>query len=1160
MKKKLAPKKITHKKRPDDQTLIEGFIFFNPETCTKSTPIIKKTLSSSNILNESTDNNSNGILKDITNNENKNKSKNVEIEFVQRQNELKLINRGIFFDQENKKLIEEYKSTNPEFYEKLTKEEEIIFPIILETNLGVEKNFDSENISELINKLLTKLNSKSNWIEVIPIINLEITNVQIKDIEKENNFINLGFITKSISYNLYLITNNNSTINLKIFLNKNGRKIAIFLGLAHEKYKMSIDYIDKENIFYKLHFNGDSILSNNIYKILIDLKKKYSPLENSRPELVNLLKSEIIEKKKLENNLKNNDENNKRKNIDDYLVNNVENILDIINIYEYLFTDDDKYYYNIYLKLTKNEKSILLKFLKRKSKWQNINKLFINNNFENKKDTTDDKIQIIISLKEKKLISNFWDMIGKFPNINFNKLFEFLNYCSMDDLKSINNNLNKLCKNLNSSNKEKNYLSPLVKENYINNPFYGLENFLSFNENNNILLKEIVKKTSEKITSFNWDKEKLKNSKIKKDSKFNPLFENSKDNRNINYNNQYINTYLNYSNFKCIHLFSNFTVSNKLNLINDIINKINSYLNEKRRSFMENFVSIVNQNNSKEKNLEKIFESCSKNLFTLNEKFAKILDITSRLFFFYSDCKDLNDVSREFYDIEKYENFKYSCEDNNRIFNNKEIFYLYDTLYQVKNSYLIFSMFEANEQNNPKFFYDIMNPLIPYLLEITNMDLFKVLDIEDFNIIDFEKYNNKLIKILSENFEPKDNFFNLELMNEKHLNINYNKLSFVNKYTPEYISAQLLYYIVLNLEKNKKFYFANFVYLFLLNSFNNSFILKQRGFIYYRLILNYSHHIKIQKIAIEILNICIKYDILKYKVISNGDLFKLKSYYIKLDKMKNNQKNKGNNKILNLLISYNFPDINSNNFDFKQITKEIEADSLYSSFNGRRQYAIDDSKYSQLITVEDYALDYYYKKEKLEGVHGENSIIPALFNLFLWEEIFNDNVKMVFQSKYQAFPLDFFEKDFYFNRKEIIDKKLEIIKNYKKDDLIKLIDKIYDTKNGIKNPCIEWKSFIYDREILKKIAIAFTADKLVEIFKVILFKGLKSVKSGMPDLFLWNENQTESKYKVSHFYAESGSLKLVEVKSVNDKLSDNQRFWIKTFYDNKINVEILHIK
>ena len=106
---------------------------------------------------------------------------------------------------------------------------------------------------------------------------------------------------------------------------------------------------------------------------------------------------------------------------------------------------------------------------------------------------------------------------------------------------------------------------------------------------------------------------------------------------------------------------------------------------------------------------------------------------------------------------------------------------------------------------------------------------------------------------------------------------------------------------------------------------------------------------------------------------------------------------------------------------------------------------------------------------------------------------------------------------------------------------------------------MEWNSYIYNKEILIKIGVAFGPKKLVEIFKVILNQGLKYVKTGMPDLFLWSE-KSKTKHKGQFFYSEINSIKLVEVKSVNDKLSDNQKFWLKTFYDNDINVEVLHIK
>ena len=179
---------------------------------------------------------------------------------------------------------------------------------------------------------------------------------------------------------------------------------------------------------------------------------------------------------------------------------------------------------------------------------------------------------------------------------------------------------------------------------------------------------------------------------------------NTKANKNSNYNNQYINTFLNYSNFKSIHLSNSLIIGNKINLINDIINQINIYLKEKSSSFIENFVlqskhSNLNLINSKEKNIEKIFDTYNRELFCVNENFARVMDITSRLFFFYTDCKDLNDIGKEFYEIERYETYNYSCDENNKIFKEKKIFNLYDTLYQIKNSYLIFSMFNSNEMN-----------------------------------------------------------------------------------------------------------------------------------------------------------------------------------------------------------------------------------------------------------------------------------------------------------------------------------------------------------------------------------------------------------------------------------------------------------------------------
>ena len=1173
MKRKVKPAKQSLSKRPNDQKLIETFIFLN-----QAKTELKK--------NNSKEINQNQNKKQIIKEENKKQEQgqNIikdEIDLIQRQNEMKLINKGMFFEQDNKKLIEEVKKTNPELYKKVTIEEEMIFPIMVDTNLGVYKELLSPQIEEILKKIKTK--DDSNWVEVIPIIDVSIVKLKIKDPNKDNDFIILGFVTKAISYKIYLLSLNN-IIEIKIYINKNGRRLAILVGLNYEKYSIKVDFTDNKKKLYKLHFKSDLVLGNDIYKILKELKSKYTPLEIFKNDFLNLIynNKESENKKNLNENSdestldeENSSDNNedKKKNLADYLVNNVEKILSMTLSYENLFDENDKNYYNIFINLNNEEKTVLLKFLRRKNRWQNVNKLF-NNDLNDENNNIIENLDIIlISLLEKKLIANFNEIIGDFKNINNNKLFEYLYYLSLDDLRKINSDLNKICKNLNSSKDSRQIvLSPYVKESFINNPFYNLTIFISTNNDNELFFEKIIMNTSEKITKFNFNEENLEKSKSKKEVGNNPILLNTKINKNSNYNNQYINTFLNYSNFKSIHLSNNFITGNKIKIINNIITSINVYLKEKRSSFIENFITKKELNtnvniNSKEKNLEKIFENYNSLLFCVNENFARVMDITSRLFFFYTDCKDLNDIGREFYEIERYELYNYHNKDvNNKIFKDKNVFNLYDTLYQIKNSYLIFSMFNSNEMKYPLFFYELLLPLIPFLLKVTNDKLYenyfnKEMDLNSIKNEDIDILNEKLTKHLLLNFEPSGDFFNINENKDnsnENSNINYTKISFVDKYKPGYITAQMLYYFILNLERNKKFKLANLLYIYLLNCFDNSFILKQRGFMYHRIILNYSFHLKSNKNAIEILNICIKYDIMKYRIIKNGELFKIKTYYDKLNKQKNNTKNKGNNKILNLLIPYSFKEINDN-FDIKNILKEIEADSLYSSSNGRRKYNLTNDKFSEIATVEEFALNYYLKEENLRGVHGENFVIPALYFLLLWEEIYDDKVPLVFQSKYQAFPLDFFEKDFYINRKSKLEQKLQKISKYKKQELINHIKITYETKNGIKNPSIEWNSHIYNEEILIKIGVAFGPEKLVEIFRVILNQGLTYVKTGMPDLFLWKEDG-KSKYKEKFYYAEINSIKLVEVKSVNDKLSDNQKFWLKTFCENGINVEVLHIK
>ena len=1158
MKRKIYQTKAKISKRPSNQKLIETFFTLGQaktEVKINKTQILK---SKEEDLNEN--NNLDNIIISKNNS-------------IKKQNDANFIKKDFFFLQNKKNLLENMKKINPEISKDIAKEEqELTFPIIINTKLV--KYQDQEIIPSKIDDILKTYNlENSNWVELFPILdNSNIIKLRAKECNNENNYKILGFITKIISDKIYPLFSN-GLISINIYILRNGMRLIILLGINYDKYSIKVDFIDEQRKIYKLFFKSDLVLGKDISKILKNLQEQYPPPEFNKKELLYSLYNIITEHTEQEkinvniinqpnifDNEKSDDEDslNKKGNLANYLISNVEKILSLTLVYENLFDEKDKNYYSKFLYLNSDEKLFLLKFLRRNNKWQNIHRLFNNEKNDLNNNIIENTDKIVNSLLEKKLIADFTEVIGDFKNLNNNKLFEYLYYLSLNDLKDINFEINQICKKLNSS-KDMNIssLSSYIDESFLNNPFYNLKGFLSLNNNDKLFFEKMIMEISKKITKLNFSEDYIAKTKSKKEGIFNSIFPNPKNNKKNS--NQYLYAYLNYSTFKSVQLSNSFLIGNKIKLISNIIISMNKYLKGKSSSFMEEFMSKGKINNfdfnSKEKDLKKIFEKNNKSFFCINKNLAKILDKTSRLFFFYTDCKDLNDIGKEFYRIEKYE--LYSCHSKdvkNRIFKEKNIFNLYDDLYQIQNSFNIFASFNSNEKNNYEFIIEIFQPLIPALFQLTNNQLYSqffkniICNINLLKDKDIDKLNEKLTQNLVDNYESSFEYNN---------NIDYNKITFVDKYKPEYICAEMIYNCSVDLEKSKNFKLANLFYLFLLNCFNNLYILEQRGLIYHRIILIYNYHLKDKKKSIEILNICIEYDIKKYGIIKSGELVKIKEYYDKFNNQKNKSKSKKAKKLYELLINYSFKEINDD-FNFKIISKEIKGKSVYNPSTGRIQFKLTDGKFSETDTVEKFALRYYSKNENLKGIIGENYIIPAIYFLLFWDEIFDDDIPLVFQSKYQSFPLDFFEKDFYINRKIKLDKKLEVIYHYTKEELINHIKYIYEAKNGIKNPCILWESYLNNKNILLKISAAFGPKKLVEIIKIILTHGLKYVKKGMPDLFLWNEN-IYSKYK-DYYYAGENSIKLVEVKSENDKLSISQKFWLKTLFNLGINVEVLYVK
>ena len=75
----------------------------------------------------------------------------------------------------------------------------------------------------------------------------------------------------------------------------------------------------------------------------------------------------------------------------------------------------------------------------------------------------------------------------------------------------------------------------------------------------------------------------------------------------------------------------------------------------------------------------------------------------------------------------------------------------------------------------------------------------------------------------------------------------------------------------------------------------------------------------------------------------------------------------------------------------------------------------------EYFDVENLALRYYALHENLSGMHCENSFGKNIFGLLCWDDIiFADDIPYIFQTPFQAVPLDFGTKDFYIQREKVI--------------------------------------------------------------------------------------------------------------------------------------------
>lgn len=1220
--------------------------------------------------------------------------KNIELEVkeARKQKELNLINK--VFHSNPKETKNNFQLSIREQLNSLT------FPLISKINLGINmskidiphikklllSNFPDEKEKYFILEKYEKFYSHQDVIELtLPIVN-DSSSLSIGYISKEISEILHESLKFDVLTHVYILDRLTYDVYVIISFNVNSEKSQNIVCDYESDffYKLKSTYtipIECAKILIKFSNLNKIIKSNDLdlcQEFLYFMNLQLNPLNtqinkisnNKNKVLATKTEENIYEREKFENlenleKLENeeneefneNGENAGNHNFSQFILSNIENILSMAKHYSFLFDFSEiKCFDNYFKDLTEQDKEIFLKFLTRSSLWINKKKLFNQQFSEDFVTSTINKLLSVNLLSKVDIIfgSSLYsiDSIHSEGKTNFyskSDLFTYLYYLSNDDLKLISKELSKLCKyNFKLEENEK-----VVEEIFMNNSFYGLEKYMDFQ-----ILKKLCEITSKEVSIHNFASRNVSSESNK--SKF------SNFGLNMNYSNnstgpriKYISNFLNYTNFKKVKI-SKFHFSQKMLTICSLIKNIDYYLNDKSSSMLQNFLSFGGKKNSNNTNntfsksplndkVQKLINLLSQfEVYTLNSKFAKLFDCASRLFFFYSEYRDINDVAKEFYGFENFEKFdnyvSYSSKElnSNSINNSTSIsniiqdeeklqindtsyigndveteensillmysdkshlkpiftimkdFKLYDNLYQIKTSFLINSMiFNSNVLN---FF--ISKSFCVYLMYLNNKELFKLVYEKEIN---FEllntcsemfslnivlNSNENQIENKNSNFLTNDsdlekiiesfnsNTCTSNLFHEKLLqilfntNFNYVEKNFLSKYKYQHIAAELLNYFAECCEKLKNFSMAAMIFLFLLL---NPFLSKKRGLWWYRLILIYNKYLKDKVICVKLLNKASTDPFVK-----SGYLVKLKQYYERFEKeklkekekiSKKNLKTKNSSKDTQQIKSKEYLDTlesscnllsEKDEYDekyFMDKKRVIQADSVLNRITGRRLYSLGGG----LTTVEEFAIN-YYEKLGYSGIHGENTILPALYNIFLWDIIYYDKVPYVFQSHYQIFPLDFFSEDFYNNRKILIDRRLEEISTFNLTDIHKTFDFIYTNKKNIKCVFINWNYGLCDKEILLKIAIAITPRKLASLF-LEFTKNLKFMIKGMPDLFLWKESFVYDKNTGSKkVYSVEDSALLVEVKSKNDKLSDHQKYWLSFLTKIEQNVEILHIE
>lgn len=197
---------------------------------------------------------------------------------------------------------------------------------------------------------------------------------------------------------------------------------------------------------------------------------------------------------------------------------------------------------------------------------------------------------------------------------------------------------------------------------------------------------------------------------------------------------------------------------------------------------------------------------------------------------------------------------------------------------------------------------------------------------------------------------------------------------------------------------------------------------------------------------------------------------------------------------------------------------------------------LDELDTHEECSVEDMCLS-HYRSRGWKGYHAEGGIIRTLF-AYLFYDILFLYIPNVFQTAFQACPLDLHTDAFFPVRASEINHRLVEIANGDGGRLVRQVWK----KEHERRTSIVGLNWDFEIEDLIELVNCFEGSALAAVCKV-MAQEYRQRGGGIPDLILWRTG-ARSGDCANNVEETKGEVMFAEVKSANDRLSDTQRLWI----------------